>query len=330
MTRSTEEDRRRRNEPRPICDMRAEREFTEQVLAVVPGVAGAALAHQATARAEKDYRRTQQIVRLMLPEIMRMEINESRRELVGKKGGQKIMSETAIEQVRREGEALGTWIRNMRAMQNIIEDIGFCGCGTNSWIEIIQILLERAAARKRITAPVESSFAAGEASEHWVEFAAKMLGRANLIEHGLNFTYSWTTAEGDLLLDFIRRYGTDDHDWPAEVFHSTDCPCGCEKALLDVDPRIVGPVGFGGSDCAALEPGAGDPAREPDAVIGPDEPLRLSVRTWPAEVEMRQAGYTRAPEACGHHRKAFYEGAWSCRECGVVLAGNGGSDALQR
>jgi hypothetical protein len=136
-------------------------------------------------------------------------------------------------------EQEGNWQPNMRAMQNIIDDLKFCGCGTDSWVDIMKLLLERARAKQRIDEPVDASSAVGAASEYWVEFALKMIDRANLMEHGSNINYSWVTGEGDLFLEFVENWGTDTDDWPQEVFHHPSCTCGCESVPLFKKKRVV-------------------------------------------------------------------------------------------
>ena len=54
----------------------------------------------------------------------------------------------------------------------------------------------------------------------WREFGAKCLDAWGLTEHGGGISSAWLTAEGDLLLDFLRDFGvepwdmTDDSGWP--------------------------------------------------------------------------------------------------------------------
>lgn len=53
-------------------------------------------------------------------------------------------------------------------------------------------------------------------------------------------------------------------------------------------------------------------------VLSPDTPLPR-YRTENLDLRKRRAGYHRAPECCGHYRKMFCLGRWSCRDCGEYL-----------
>ena len=43
------------------------------------------------------------------------------------------------------------------------------------------------------------------------------------------------------------------------------------------------------------------------------------VRQYNASPIMRGFGYTKNPDTCIHHRKMYYGGSWSCKDCGESL-----------
>ena len=92
MTESTVEERKIANEPRLIREMRMEAEIAAEFRKINSGPDGAAWAQRCISRAEADRRRTQDVVRLILPEIMRMQIqsaHEEHRRIVAKLARQK-------------------------------------------------------------------------------------------------------------------------------------------------------------------------------------------------------------------------------------------------
>lgn len=48
----------------------------------------------------------------------------------------------------------------------------------------------------------------------WVEFVAQLLDAMRLIEHGSGIGAAWLTPQGEILLSFLREFGTDDYAWP--------------------------------------------------------------------------------------------------------------------
>lgn len=61
-----------------------------------------------------------------------------------------------------------------------------------------------------------------DASKRWVEFGAKVLDMANLLEHGGGIGHAWLTPKGVRVLQFLRQYGTDHNDWPNEELEALE------------------------------------------------------------------------------------------------------------
>ncbi len=51
---------------------------------------------------------------------------------------------------------------------------------------------------------------AEDAEYTWLEFGAKVIDAAGLIEHGTGIGWAWLTEEGKLLLKFLREFGLSD------------------------------------------------------------------------------------------------------------------------
>lgn len=119
------------------------------------------------------------------------------------------------------------WSEELRqGLRAILERIRFCNCGTTGpnveW-SVIRDLLERSEMREHDTdrpigaaGPFLPSFydAMPDASARWVEFGAKVIDSWGLTEHGGGVGQSWLTGTGDLLLTFLREFGTDRDEWP--------------------------------------------------------------------------------------------------------------------
>lgn len=123
-----------------------------------------------------------------------------------------------------------------REIQKLFARINLCGCGTEAHWEVIKYLLERADALDKQSLDWTHGFygKADDASERWVEFGAKVLDHFELLEHGGGIGYAWLTDDGRFLLEWLRKYGTDDGDisdpiWPEWWCHSPECDCeACE------------------------------------------------------------------------------------------------------
>jgi hypothetical protein len=89
-------------------------------------------------------------------------------------------------------------------LRTILDKMQLCGCGNNTQWECLLELLEEA----------ETHTASGFYRDKWFEFAAKVLDSWNLIEHGTSIGFAWPTADGKLLLEFLRDFGTDDAEFP--------------------------------------------------------------------------------------------------------------------
>lgn len=105
------------------------------------------------------------------------------------------------------------WTRS-RAIQirTIIERMGLCGCGSGAHWACVLTLLERAEDHDKNGSFYQWAKGADDPRDAWVEFGAKVLDSWDLIEHGTGIGYAWLTDDGKLLLDFLRDFGTEDHD----------------------------------------------------------------------------------------------------------------------
>lgn len=107
-------------------------------------------------------------------------------------------------------EIIDKWPRSKAAkIRTIIGRLDLCGCGTNAHWEIVLKLLEMAEDHDK-----NGSFYGPDGSElaTWIEFGAKVLDSWDLTEHGTGIGGAWLTDEGKLLLEFLRDFGTEDHD----------------------------------------------------------------------------------------------------------------------
>jgi hypothetical protein len=95
-------------------------------------------------------------------------------------------------------------------VRTIVGKMNLCSCGTDAHWEVVLKLLEKAADHDK-----NGSFygsAESDETKPWVEFGAKVLNSWELIEHGGGIGGAWLTDDGQLLLDFLRDFGTEDHD----------------------------------------------------------------------------------------------------------------------
>ena len=80
----------------------------------------------------------------------------------------------------------------------ISDRLGLCPCGTGKEWSVVHAILLRAKNRN-------ASFydeMAGVPGE-WVEFAAKVLDEAGLLEHGGSIAWAWLTGDGERLLEYL-------------------------------------------------------------------------------------------------------------------------------
>jgi hypothetical protein len=80
-----------------------------------------------------------------------------------------------------------------------IGKLGLCACGSNTDYEIVLMMLDRSErnfAMKGCDESLTFYAPAEDASGRWVEFAAKILDAAGLIEHGTGIGSSWLTDTG--------------------------------------------------------------------------------------------------------------------------------------
>lgn len=107
--------------------------------------------------------------------------------------------------------------------EDCIWELGLCGCGSTDAYDVVLALLERSEklGASAIGDKVPSFYDSMEdedltASPPWVEFGAKVLDHAGLLEHGSGIGHAWMTEEGTLLLEFLREFGTEEKCDPAE------------------------------------------------------------------------------------------------------------------
>ena len=95
-------------------------------------------------------------------------------------------------------------------LRGIIERMDLCACGTDAHWVIVLKLLEMAEDHEK-----NGSFYGndGDPTQPWVEFGAKVLNSWDLLEHGTGIGYAWLTDDGKVLLEFLRDFGIEDHDF---------------------------------------------------------------------------------------------------------------------
>lgn len=88
------------------------------------------------------------------------------------------------------------------SLRRIVSRLKICPCGTSAhWVCILELLTE---------AEKHTNF--GFYRDQWVEFGAKVLDTWRLLDHGTGIGFAWLTDDGKLLLEFLRDFGTKDHD----------------------------------------------------------------------------------------------------------------------
>lgn len=107
-------------------------------------------------------------------------------------------------------EMVARWPRNKAdQIRKIIERISICGCGSDAhWECILELLCE-----------AEQHKDKGFYRDKWFEFGAKVLDSWELLEHGTGIGWAWLTDDGKLLLEFLREFGTEDHDMNDDSGH---------------------------------------------------------------------------------------------------------------
>jgi hypothetical protein len=104
----------------------------------------------------------------------------------------------------------GKWPRpKAMAVRKIIEKLDLCACGSDAHWECVLELLSEA----------ENHTGDGFYRDKWFEFGAKVLDSWGLTEHGTGIGWAWLTDDGKLLLEFLRDFGVEDHDWNTNTGH---------------------------------------------------------------------------------------------------------------
>lgn len=107
-------------------------------------------------------------------------------------------------------DVVGRWPRDRAlAVREIIRSVNLCSCGSDSqWECVLEILVE-----------AEKHTENGFYRDKWFEFAAKVLDDRGLLEHGTTIGFAWLTDRGKLLLEFLREFGTESHDFCEHTGH---------------------------------------------------------------------------------------------------------------
>ena len=84
-----------------------------------------------------------------------------------------------------------------------------CWCGSRSEFPLILKLLERAEKRNESYKDSISYYEPlDDIPGYAVEVFAKVLDSWGLLEHGTGIGWAWLTDDGQMLIDFLREYGT--------------------------------------------------------------------------------------------------------------------------
>jgi len=110
----------------------------------------------------------------------------------------------------REDPVYGDKLKQ-REIRHILDDVGFCGCGSSDKYEILKGLLERAVVGGRFDEPLGDAF-----SGRAVEFIADVMSSSHwdLLDHGTSLGGSWLTERGKVLLQFFQDFGANAEGWP--------------------------------------------------------------------------------------------------------------------
>lgn len=110
------------------------------------------------------------------------------------------MTNTLVEKWPR---AKALKLRAIRARLNL------CGCGSSSHWQLISELLREA----------QSHTHDGFYRDPWFEFGAKVLDSWDLLDHGTGIGFAWLTEDGELLLEFLQDFGTEEPDMNDDSGH---------------------------------------------------------------------------------------------------------------
>lgn len=87
-------------------------------------------------------------------------------------------------------------------VRDLISKFNICSCGSDAhWECVLELLVE-----------AENHSDKGFYRDKWFEFGAKVLDAWGLLDHGTGIGFSFLTDEGKLFLEFLRDFGTADHD----------------------------------------------------------------------------------------------------------------------
>lgn len=102
-------------------------------------------------------------------------------------------------------------LKVQQQIRHAFSDLGLCGCGSDDKHAILLAMLERAEAKGSFYEPLGDLLNARA-----VEFIADVMSssRWDLLEHGTGIGCAWLTEKGELLLRFMRKFGTDSDAWP--------------------------------------------------------------------------------------------------------------------
>ena len=107
-------------------------------------------------------------------------------------------------------------VNDRLVIRTLINKVPLCGCGSSSemWT-IVRDVLARAPGHTDLSffEPMPER----DLSATAVEFVAQVLSETGLLEHGSSIGFAWLTPGGEMLLAFLREYGTESHlggPWP--------------------------------------------------------------------------------------------------------------------
>jgi hypothetical protein len=116
-------------------------------------------------------------------------------------------------------------------IRSIFNDLSLCECGGSYMYEIIRDLLERAESKGAFLEPLGDRL-----NSKAVEFIANIMNSYHwdLLEHGISVRLSWLTERGELLLGFLRDFGTDPDAWPEWRSTQETCDHGRATKIYDL------------------------------------------------------------------------------------------------
>jgi hypothetical protein len=96
-------------------------------------------------------------------------------------------------------ELVAKWPREKALrLREVLDRLHLCDCGNSTqWECVLELLVE-----------AENHSKDGFYRDRWFEFGAKVLDSWDLLDHGSSIGFAFLTADGTLLLEFLRDFGT--------------------------------------------------------------------------------------------------------------------------